>query len=1067
MRNLSLRYKLVMILLLPIVVLVYFAQLNLRIESSQIASLNEMYTGIVVQEIAAKLTHELQMERGLSALYVTPTAIVANEKERVRLNAQYRKVDQCLENFFKIAGNNVAMRNIVPSLSAFAKNRALLHQQIFDRAIAVEDVLSAYSDATSQLRQYPLDLAYFFAQQVHSQSGDSWISSHVVELLVMMNNYAIFSEMKDLAGVERALLGTMLRLKHVTVVEKEKLARIIEEQHRLGRLFLHTVEPTQLQIYQQKEFIYQQVLEGYAAEIQLYLKGDRELPLISAEEWFALATLRMDKLFEVEEELLLSMKVHGDNAMDALKGEKQLRIFFVLLTLLISVGFIWYLVEYLHRQVSQALHNIRRVAKGEFEMDGYPSSSDEMGQVLQAIDAMASQVAEAQQAIVAAENYATSITASMPECLFVLNIHGVITRVNKFACTHLGYKESEMVGKHINMLLEGAGAGSSFKDQILSVISNRLQFAYRADQQSFYDLLEYAPVSVMIVDKQGKVIFFNHRAEEIFGYSKDDMIGHSIDRLVPLAHRGSHDGNRHAFMKANQSKPMTLRSSLEGMRKNNQPVALQIGLLMMEMGHQDVVITIARCVAEDPDWSVIESTPFGALFEADDDRFKMVYLRDTKDQRIPMTLSAAPLMDGAAVLQGAVLIARDLSKKLQLLAEKSAAEKKLEEEQHQRLEALGGMASGVAHDFNNLLVPIMGNTENMLLEVDEHSKVHGQLQQVFQAAQQAARLSKQMLFYAGSSPFVLVQTHLDHLLAAMKPFLRDTMAGNIRLKMDLDSQTSAVDLDASAFEQVVFNVVTNSVEALASQGGMIRIRLFDQVVDAAYLKSPQTYAGDDSRKGEYVAVEIADNGHGMAEGVQKRLFDPFFTTKFTGRGLGMSVVLGIVYGHDGILHLQSQEGVGTTVTLSFPVSKQCPIENDTQGENREEKGDETMPSRHVLIIDDDGLVRMVMGSYLESMGYTFIEAADGQEGVDCYLSHQQEIDLVILDMTMPIMDGAACFKQLYAINPAIRVIISSGYAAENLYEQFPQDATVQYLPKPYTRIDVEKVLMAVECSDAE
>jgi len=274
----------------------------------------------------------------------------------------------------------------------------------------------------------------------------------------------------------------------------------------------------------------------------------------------------------------------------------------------------------------------------------------------------------------------------------------------------------------------------------------------------------------------------------------------------------------------------------------------------------------------------------------------------------------------------------------------------------------------------------------------------------------------------------------------------------VTLKLDLHKPLPNIDGDITQIQQIIMNLVINASEAMHKAGGTITISTGLMQVDEAYLKKSLHKIG--SSVGNFVYMKVSDSGCGMDAETQKKIFDPFFTTKFTGRGLGMSAVLGIVNGHKGILNLHSERDVGTTFKIAFPVSS---ISNAIIIEPKDIKVPKHC-SGMILVIDDEESIRMLTSMLLEDMGYSVITAIDGQDGLEVFQKHQKELTGVILDMTMPRMNGEDCFCELQKISPNVQVILSSGYSEEDAMASFQDKGLAGFIQKPYLASNFQKIV---------
>jgi len=281
------------------------------------------------------------------------------------------------------------------------------------------------------------------------------------------------------------------------------------------------------------------------------------------------------------------------------------------------------------------------------------------------------------------------------------------------------------------------------------------------------------------------------------------------------------------------------------------------------------------------------------------------------------------------------------------------------------------------------------------------------------------------------------------------------------LKYHLSENLPAVEADAAQLQQVIMNLVINASDAIGDKSGVISIDTGIMHADKNYLEA--SCLDDELPAGRYVFLEVSDTGCGMDKQTQAKIFEPFFTTKFTGHGLGMSAVLGIVRGHHGTMKLYSEPGRGTTFKVLLPVSDQqvesMPAQAETTGAWR--------GSGAVLIVDDEETIRETAAMMLEDMGFTTLTAVDGEDGVHVYRAHQSEIVAVLLDMTMPRMDGKTCFTELKRINPDVQVLLSSGYNEQEATSRFAGRGLAGFIQKPYLPETLEANLRQVTQKDIE
>jgi CheY-like chemotaxis protein len=302
-----------------------------------------------------------------------------------------------------------------------------------------------------------------------------------------------------------------------------------------------------------------------------------------------------------------------------------------------------------------------------------------------------------------------------------------------------------------------------------------------------------------------------------------------------------------------------------------------------------------------------------------------------------------------------------------------------------------------------------------------------------------------MLAYSGKASFALERMDLSDLIGETAHLLKTSITKKAVLNLNLERGLPPLLADPGQIRQIVMNLIINASEAIGERSGVIRVSVGATRCDEEYLRD--TELREELVPGLYVHLEVADTGCGMDAQTRARIFEPFFTTKFTGRGLGLAAVLGIVRAHRGALKVFSEPGKGTTFTVLFPAMETAedgaPIGEAAAGSGWTGKGT-------ILLADDEESLRALGAKMLERLGFTVLTAADGRTAVDIYRERHAEIDLVVLDLTMPHMDGAEAFGALRRLNPEVPVVLASGYSEEDVAARFIGKGANGVLQKPYT-----------------
>jgi PAS domain S-box-containing protein len=373
----------------------------------------------------------------------------------------------------------------------------------------------------------------------------------------------------------------------------------------------------------------------------------------------------------------------------------------------------------------------------------------------------------------------------------------------------------------------------------------------------------------------------------------------------------------------------------------------------------------------------------------------------------------------------------------------------------QRLESLGVLAGGIAHDFNNLLASIMGYASLAATDLPENSTARQSIERVLIAARSAADLTQQMLAYSGRGTFVLEAVNVTQLIERVARLLESTIPKKATLRLHLAEDLPCIHADASQIQQVVMNLITNAAESLVEGYGAVDVTTGVEWVGAG--QRHKTERGENLAPGEYVFLEVKDTGCGMDPETLNRIFDPFFTTKFTGRGLGLAAVLGIVRGHHGGIQVDSRPSEGTIFRVTFPAVDVYESDEDEHPAALEPwTGLGT-----VLVVEDQAPVRELARMILERSGLTVLTAEDGRQAVDVFTEHVDEVHAVLLDLSMPGMDGAEVLQYMTGLAPQVRVVLCSGYNEQDVNARLDGIKPAGFLRKPYHPSELMERLRAV------
>ncbi|MBK8792210.1 MAG: PAS domain S-box protein [Holophaga sp.] len=398
-----------------------------------------------------------------------------------------------------------------------------------------------------------------------------------------------------------------------------------------------------------------------------------------------------------------------------------------------------------------------------------------------------------------------------------------------------------------------------------------------------------------------------------------------------------------------------------------------------------------------------------------------------------LLLNVTPLMDPKGNYLGANGVFQDITERRQ-------AEDALR--QAQKLESLGVLAGGIAHDFNNLLTAILGNLNLAQSCISDGSAASPYLDNVEKTVLRAAELTKQMLAYSGKGRFVVKVHDLNHVVKEMTHLLQVSIPKKTTLRFLLSPGVLSIEADVAQLHQVVMNLVTNASDAIGEEAGAITIATHVETLSEGEI--PAANPGQSLPPGSYAVLEVSDSGCGMGTEVMEKIFDPFFSTKASGRGLGLSAMLGILRGHKAGIKIASQVGKGSTFTIFLPLAR----ENPEQAPEPEAKSSCQFTGQ-VLVVDDEPAVLEFAAQALERLGFKAITARDGQEAVDLFRQAPQAFHVVLLDLTMPRMDGRESLRELRRVRPEIPVLLSSGFSDQDLLKELATEKHLLFLQKPY------------------
>ncbi|MDQ5985245.1 MAG: Sensor histidine kinase RcsC [Syntrophus sp. SKADARSKE-3] len=450
-----------------------------------------------------------------------------------------------------------------------------------------------------------------------------------------------------------------------------------------------------------------------------------------------------------------------------------------------------------------------------------------------------------------------------------------------------------------------------------------------------------------------------------------------------------------------------------------------------------------------PDTAIMIHNVFSEMLRTGQPIKTIGYQAVRKDGEIRhLDVSCSPICDPSGMVIGFRGFARDVTERKSIEEEKERLMQQLQ--QARKLEAIGTLAGGIAHDFNNLLMGIQGYVSLMLLNMGPTNGHYNKLKAIEHQVQSGADLTKQLLGFARGGRYEVKPTNLNDMLGKTAAMFSRTRK-EIRIFEEFAANPWYVDADQGQMEQVFLKLFVNAWQAMPT-GGNLYLETKNVMLDESYVKPHDVEAGS------YVKVCITDTGMGMDEKTRERIFDPFFTTKEMGRGagLGLASVYGVVKGHKGIINVYSEKGHGTTFSICLPTSRK---EEGGLGLGFEKKPANAPVT--ILIVDDEEIITDVTGELLRGLGYRVFIANSGKQAFDIYRDHGPDIDLVILDMIMPDMGGGEAFDRMKKINPAVKVILSSGYSMNELAKDIIESGARAFLQKPFLMDELSRSISEV------
>jgi hypothetical protein len=541
-------------------------------------------------------------------------------------------------------------------------------------------------------------------------------------------------------------------------------------------------------------------------------------------------------------------------------------------------------------------------------------------------------------------------------------------------------------------------------------------------EDKFRALLESAPDAMVIADASGNISLINAQTEKLFGYKREELLGHPVENLIPDRFRGNHLAHREQFAKAPRLRMMGSGMELFGRRKDGTEFPVEISLSPFKSKDGILVFSAIRDIT-------VQKHVHKELADA----------RDLLEVRVRER--TAELLQSNQALK-AEIAERELAQKQR--GEEQDRSLRLEEQliQTQKMEAIGRLAGGVAHDFNNLLGIILGNSELVLQTESLDKNLSERIQEIKMAGEEAASVTRQLLAFSRQQVFKPQTLDLNVVLQDLQPLLTRIIRESIHFEMQLGQHVGLIKIDRSQLAQVVLNLVANARDAMTS-GGRLKMETCNIELGEAY-----AHEHVDVRPGPYVQLSVTDSGSGMDRETVSRIFEPFFTTKEAGRGsgLGLATVYGIVRQSGGHIWVYSEPALGTTFKIYFPRI----IETSDSVPRSTPARAASTSSETILLVEDSKLLAKVTRDFLERDGYQVLLAYNPKEAIRIAESHGAPIHLLLTDGVMPEMNGRQLSEELLAKRPEMKVLYMSGYTNGILSEHAFKPEEVAFIEKPFS-----------------
>jgi len=623
----------------------------------------------------------------------------------------------------------------------------------------------------------------------------------------------------------------------------------------------------------------------------------------------------------------------------------------------------------------------------------------------------------------------TSIAANS-----IADLNGIITEVNSTFLRVWGYQtKDEVLGKHIQHFLCDPGDVSA----IVAALNEAGQWEgdYTAVRKDGSNFIAHG-LATTLRDEAGNITGYHSAVEDISEHKRVDEALRTSEYWLKESQRVSRVGSYVTDIPTGKWTSTEVLDEIFGIDANYSRTVGGWAQLVHPDDRQRMTAYFANLLQQK-----------GAFFDRE---YRIVR---KNDGQIRWVLGRGAIFldkDQSPVMMAGTI--QDITERKQSEEERLRMEAQIL--QTQKLESLGLLAGGIAHDFNNMLMVILGSAELAYYDIPEGSPAKLRIEGITNVAKRAAELCNQMLTYAGKGLFLVERINPGDLVRDMMQMLTVACSKKATLHCDVAGDLPAIEADPTQVRQIIMNLVINASEALGNKTGDIAISIRRVNCDREFSRDPHLYGT--ITEGPYVSIDVKDNGCGIDDATMVKIFDPFFTTKFTGRGLGLAAVRGILRAHKGAIRIRSEVGRGSTFTVLFPASMLPADSAATRAEASQHQllaGDGP-----VLLVDDEEDVLTITRLLLEKIGCEVLTATGGRQAIELFRQHRAQIRCVLLDLTMPEMDGEQTFVELKKLDPNVHVILSSGYGENSIAVRFSNRGIAGFIHKPYQLAELKAVL---------